>query len=849
MSYIPRSSNPIRRPSLWLIGVLCLTPLNAGIFILPQPRELTPDQTVALGAMLEVHLDGIELLDVSNDHPRHLRMRLPAPMQLRETLVGAGQAPINLAVSLIVPISGMERVIAPPTSVQIVRWRAGEDTIWIRFDTAFGEWVTGLDDPNGNIPIVAFSLGLELGQSLEFNLPAYQNQWANLPFNTRLQQSEPDLRNEAPTPLQINLNGVQTMPGNSLDLQVDLVENATGVESTEDPDQIDPGQVVQTSEIAPVPLFFVVSEPPDHQEPLLLEAEATTMGKNEACAPAGQATLWFNSIAVPQAEIESPLYLQLELASGARLCETRVDPISGGDPISLAVGLGEDDGNWAMEAPSDAVQIVRWRAGERAVWLRIQSPPIQWLYPIGEPDRPFEEVRFFVQVGVDAATSEATMAPLHATNRANLPGNRNGNSEAPVDTNLGVDIRSATLSSLDPNLFLEARNWLESSNITTSPDETDINPGIFLGFSTADVIAQLAGGNPAGSRGLLLTSLIKTVNPTGRCEETGNLTMEINDDLYSEATPSQPLYMRLELDNEALLCETQVAQGADPIYLALRLRGNRDGIQVVAPPDSAAIVRWIAGEKAIWLRFSRPSNTWLQNQRGDALAPTPERPVTWSIGISAQTSSGQNGADFQAGWSNLPANTRENQGAHTPVDTKLTVDLSNAVMDSDQINWNGLLAAAPQAFLEADGVEDGEIVDPGPPLSLRVLGKAEVAQGALATVAPVTVQGVTPVVITARIAKDITPTAFRWEDTESGQIISLSGRIIWDPIPPADRHFRLTVTDRHGRTTSMVGKLLINPEGHDFNGDGVNDRKDLNQALPGWPAQRSVLNLLRIRLD
>lgn len=848
MSYFPLSTNPRRRLLLWLFGVVCFTPLNAGIFILSQPRDLTPDQTVALGAMLEVHLDGFELLDVSTEHPRYLRLRLPTPMRLQETLVGAGQEPINLAVSLIVPIAGTERVIAPPTSVQLVRWRAGEDTIWVRFDTAFDQWVTGLDDPNGSIPIVAFSLGLTLGQSLEYNLPAYQNQWANLPYNTRLLQSGPDLRDESPTPLQIDLNGVQTMPGHALDLNVDLVENAFGVENVEDPREIDPGQIVQGTEIGPVPLFFVVSEPPDQQEPLLLEAEATSIGKNAACAPAGSATLSFNSIAIPSADIESPLYFQLELASGARLCETRVDPLNGGAPINLAIGLSEDTARWAMEAPADAIQIVRWRAGERAVWLRIQSTPMQWLFPIGEPDRPYEEVRFFVQVGVDAATSQERMAPLFAANRANLPGNRDSGGN-PVDTDLGVDIRDATLSSLAPRLFLEARNWLGSSNITTSPDEARIDPGVFLGFSAADVVAELAGSDPTGSRGLLLTSLIQTVNPTGRCEETGNLTMEINDDLYSEATPVQPLYMRLELDNEALLCETRVNQGADPIYLALRLRGNRDGLQLVAPPDTAAIVRWIAGEKAIWLRFSQPSNTWLQNQAGDALAPTPERPVTWSIGISAETSSGQNVADFQAGWSNLPANTRESQGAHTPVDTKLTVDLSNAVMDSDQINWNGLLAAAPQAFLEADGVEDGEVVDPGEPLFMRVLGKAEVAQGALATVAPVTVQGVEPAVITARIAKDITPTAFRWEDMESGQIISLSGRIIWDPIPPADRHFRLTVTDRHGRATSVEGRLLVNPEGHDLNGDGVNDREDLNQALPGWPAQRSVLNLLRIRLD
>lgn len=849
MSYHLTSTIPRKRLWLWLFGVSCLTPLHAGFVIWTQPRELIPDQTVARGASLEVVLDGVELIDVSSEHPRYLRLRLPAPMRLQETLVGAGQDPINLAVSLFAPVSGMEQVIAPPTSVQIVRWRAGEDTVWVRFDTAFDGWLTGLDDVNGSVPVVSFSLGLALGQSLEANLPAYQNQWANLPFNTRLLQSGPDPRNEAPTPLQIDLNGVQTMPGNALDLHADLVENASGVESAEQAEQIDPGQVVPGSEIPPAPLFFVVSGPPDQQEPLFLEAEATTVGKNAACAAAGSATIWFNSIAVPHADSQNPLYLQLELASGALLCETRVDPLNGGDPISLAVGLGEDDQNWTMEAPLDAVQIVRWRAGERAIWLRFQSSPLQWLIPAGDPNRPFEEVRFFAQIGVDAATSQERMAPLFFIDRANLPGNRNGNTGEPVDTNLAVDIRNATLSNLDPHLYLEARTWQDATNVTTSPTEAGIEPGVFLGFSAADVIAELAGADPSGSRGLLLTSLIQPINPTGRCEETGNLTMEINDDLYSAATPAQPLYMRLELDNDAVLCDTRVAQGGAPIFLALRLRGDRTGLQVVAPADCAAIVRWVAGENAIWLRFNQPSTTWLQNQAGDLLPPSPEAPVTWSVGVSAETSSGQNGADFQAGWSNLPANTRDDQAPHTPVDTKLTVDLSNAVMDSGQVNWRGVLAAAPQAFLEADGVEDGEVVDPGPPLSLRVLGNAEVAQGALATVAPITVQGVEPAVITARIAQDITPTAYRWEDMETGQIISLAGRIIWDPIPPADRHFRLTVTDRRGRTTSIVGTLLVNPEGHDLNGDGVNDRQDLNHALPGWPAQRSVLNLLRIRLD
>ena len=78
---------------------------------------------------------------------------------------------------------------------------------------------------------------------------------------------------------------------------------------------------------------------------------------------------------------DKPCFIRVKLDKGARLCETLVDIRGPGKPhrpLYLAMKV-EGNGTRFLNASWDSVAIVRWRAGEDQIWLRIATSSSTWI--------------------------------------------------------------------------------------------------------------------------------------------------------------------------------------------------------------------------------------------------------------------------------------------------------------------------------------------------------------------------------------------------------------------------------------------------------------------------------------
>ena len=156
---------------------------------------------------------------------------------------------------------------------------------------------------------------------------------------------------------------------------------------------------------------------------------------------------------------------------------------------------------------------------------------------------------------------------------------------------------------------------------------------------------------------------IPTVNYRGSSELAGFFRITVNDDDFQNASTQEPIFLRISLTSNAFLAKTLVEQSLpnedyrrSPIYLALSLLTNLENLTLAARNDSFAIVRWVAGERFIWIRCQRGSDDWISD--GSILfGPNEDHKVTFSFGISARTSRDEI-KQLGEGQANLPYNTR-----------------------------------------------------------------------------------------------------------------------------------------------------------------------------------------------
>ena len=166
-----------------------------------------------------------------------------------------------------------------------------------------------------------------------------------------------------------------------------------------------------------------------------------------------------------------------------------------------------------------------------------------------------------------------------------------------------------------------------------------------------------------------ISDSINDVYYRGAHELVGSTTMRLQGNDLGGISPEQPGYIRVAFDHQAVLADTRVdlasADGAvnQPIYLAVYTNSQNPNITVAAPADTVAIVRWVAGENAFWIRVNHPSDQWLMEGE-TTRAPDDVDTASFTYGISARVSATTmlGRGDSQR---NLPFNTRQ---AETPID-------------------------------------------------------------------------------------------------------------------------------------------------------------------------------------
>ncbi len=177
-----------------------------------------------------------------------------------------------------------------------------------------------------------------------------------------------------------------------------------------------------------------------------------------------------------------------------------------------------------------------------------------------------------------------------------------------------------------------------------------------------------------------LSTTITEMSVRATCEQSGAIDFRVNGNDFAEASEENPVYIRLRFDHGALLCQTLVHEpsGMEPIQVpaALELGSGNEGDTINIPADGVTIVRWKQGEPEMWMKVTSSSSTWIRSGQ-DLVAPSPERPVRFSIGIDGATSQAMNEMLFQMQRANLAASLQNN----AVVDTELRFDLSQSNLE------------------------------------------------------------------------------------------------------------------------------------------------------------------------
>jgi hypothetical protein len=209
-----------------------------------------------------------------------------------------------------------------------------------------------------------------------------------------------------------------------------------------------------------------------------------------------------------------------------------------------------------------------------------------------------------------------------------------------------------------------------------------------------------------------LSTSINDVFYRGTNELAGSITMRVQDDDFSDASTSEPVYIRVTLDHEARLAQTLVNLTSndgtvnDPIYLAMRL--NRQGLQQVLVADrmSVSVVRWVKGESALWIRVQTSSRDWITDA-GNPVPPQSELTVSWTFGTSARLSH-ETYADLDPNVRNLPFNTRDVLTAQSGADTEDAVSTLICV----NLSTSSLTTSGVESLLNFDPIAFDETSDP-----------------------------------------------------------------------------------------------------------------------------------------
>ncbi len=219
----------------------------------------------------------------------------------------------------------------------------------------------------------------------------------------------------------------------------------------------------------------------------------------------------------------------------------------------------------------------------------------------------------------------------------------------------------------------------------------------------------------------------------GSHELFGPLRMSSNGNDFVDASHENPIFLAMTFDKGAVLSHTLVDLAGDdpdtnrPIFLPLVLhKSDEMPHELNAPPDTVAIVRWVAGEDTLWLRIQAASSTWVRIDSTTVGPPEPDYPVSWSIGISARLS----WSSFPGQSRNLPFATRNPDvlpdSFEQAVSTLFCCDLAHSTLETSgldsHVNYDIIY------FDRSAEVQPGEYV-PGNMVDVPFAGDFSLARG------------------------------------------------------------------------------------------------------------------------
>ncbi|CAM2006807.1 hypothetical protein [Acanthopleuribacter pedis] len=202
----------------------------------------------------------------------------------------------------------------------------------------------------------------------------------------------------------------------------------------------------------------------------------------------------------------------------------------------------------------------------------------------------------------------------------------------------------------------------------------------------------------------------------------GSFSLKLSNDAFSDASPNEPLYVRFRtLHSQGwshTLVDMRPETGDAPINLAVFPVNQSTQINPNLNPDAVQLVRLIKGEREGWIRINRSSSTWVA---ADVIgvAPSPDRPVAFSLGLRGSQSVRNN--------ANTVTRGNERADLHYLADTSLFANYRDTssfrVGTLERLDF---IAVDSRTF----GVEIGQGVLLGGSLSVSFSDDVVVARGA-----------------------------------------------------------------------------------------------------------------------
>jgi len=178
-----------------LLGILALTAIAtmtwANVDLRTNIRDVYNRGTCEEAGAITMSVNGDDFREASTSAPIYIRIRLTHGAVLCQTLVSPAHpdfSRIYLAMRL-EDGGNLDTLLANDETVNIERWREGENEIWLRVQSSSSTWIDyaagGPGAPQAGRARVAWTFGVTARASFDDNSQRFTDDVANLPANTR----------------------------------------------------------------------------------------------------------------------------------------------------------------------------------------------------------------------------------------------------------------------------------------------------------------------------------------------------------------------------------------------------------------------------------------------------------------------------------------------------------------------------------------------------------------------------------------------------------------------------------------------------------------------------------------